>query len=199
MDRFNALGRGLQVMLVAGALLLIDTFLNWQEIETPIGDFGQSAWHGFGGVLLGILVIVLLAWIAARLAAIDIPLPVSQTLVAAALGLAIFVVALLKNLVDDYSSFWGYVGLILAALIAVGAWMQVQATGGMETLRSELPAMQTSSPPATTAQAPPPSEPAAPPPPPPPPPAAAPETPAETPSTAPPESERTGESTEEQR
>ena len=51
MDRFNALGRGLQLMLVGSVLLLIDTFLNWQSIDTPIGSFGQSAWHGFGGVL----------------------------------------------------------------------------------------------------------------------------------------------------
>ena len=93
MDRFNALGRGLQLMLVGSVLLLIDTFLNWQSIDTPIGSFGRSAWHGLGGVLLGLLVIVLLAWLFVRLAAVDIQLPVSASLIAAFLAFLIFIIA----------------------------------------------------------------------------------------------------------
>jgi hypothetical protein len=168
MDRFNALGRGMQVMLVAGVLLLIDTFFNWQSVDLGVVDVGQSAWHGFWGVVLGLLTIVLVLWIVARLAAIDIPLPVSPTLVGAGLAVLIFLFALIKNLDDDYSSIWAWIGLILSIAILAGAWLQVQATGGMDALKSELPSM-----PATTAaQAPPPSpsEPAAPAPPPPAPP-----------------------------
>src|SRR5438034_4525670 len=160
MDRFNALGRGMQLMLVAGVLLLIDTFFNWQSYDLGPITVGQSAWHGFGGVLLGLLVIVLVAWLFVRLAAVDIPLPVSATLIAAFLGFLIFIIAVLKNLVDDYSSFWSYVGVVLAALIAVGAWMQVQSAGGMESLKSELPSMPAST--GTQAPPPPPSEQAAP-------------------------------------
>ena len=141
MDRFNALGRGLQLMLVGSVLLLIDTFLNWQSIDTPIGSFGRSAWHGLGGVLLGLLVIVLLAWLLVQLAAVDIQLPVSASLVAAFLAFLILIIAVLKNLVDDYSSFWSYVGIVLAIVIAVGAWMQVQATGGVESLKTDATSM----------------------------------------------------------
>jgi len=187
MDRFNALGRGLQLMLVGSVLLLIDTFLNWQSIDTPIGSFGRSAWHGLGGVLLGLLVIVLLAWLFVRLAAVDIQLPVSASLIAAFLAFLIFIIAVLKNLVDDYSSFWSYVGIVLAALIAVGAWMQVQATGGMESLRTDATSMMpASSGPAPTP--PPPAEPSAPPPPPAaePPPAAPPPPPPESSEPTPP-------------
>jgi hypothetical protein len=171
MDRFNALGRGMQVMLVAGVLLLIDTFLHWQSIELGVVEVGRTAWHGFWGVLLGLLTIVLVLWLVARLAAIDIPLPISPTLTGAGLAVLIFVFALIKNLDDDYSSVWAWIGLILSIAILAGAWLQVQASGGMNALKSELPSMPAS----TAAQAPPPaSEPAAPPPPPPPPAAPAP-------------------------
>jgi hypothetical protein len=171
MDRFNALGRGMQVMLVAGVLLLIDTFLHWQSIDLGVVEVGRTAWHGFWGVLLGLLTIVLVLWLVARLAAIDIPLPISPTLTGAGLAVLIFVFALIKNLDDDYSSVWAWIGLILSIAILAGAWLQVQASGGMNALKSELPSMPAS----TAAQAPPPaSEPAAPPPPPPPPAAPAP-------------------------
>jgi hypothetical protein len=188
----------MQLMLVAGVLLLIDTFLDWQSIDTAIGSFGQSAWHGFGGVLLGLLVIVLLAWLAVRLAAAEIQLPVSASLIAAFLGFLIFIVAVLKNLIDDYSSFWSYVGIVLAALIAVGAWLQVQETGGVDALRSDLPGMPGSTGTTTTsASTTTTSEPAAAPPPPP----AAPSEPpvSEEPPAAPPEPQYPGKSTEEPR
>jgi hypothetical protein len=165
MDRFNALGRGMQVMLVAGVLLLIDTFLHWQSIDLGVVEVGRTAWHGFWGVLLGLLTIVLVLWLVARLAAIDIPLPISPTLTGAGLAVLIFVFALIKNLDDDYSSVWAWIGLILSIAILAGAWLQVQASGGMNALKGEQPSMSAS----TAAQAPPPaSEPAAPPPPPPP-------------------------------
>ena len=69
MDRFNALGRGAQLMLVGAVLLLIDLFLPWQDFG--VGDSRRrwasmrrfSGWRGFGGVFVGLLTIVLLAWI----------------------------------------------------------------------------------------------------------------------------------------
>jgi hypothetical protein len=36
------------------------------------------------------------------------------------------VLALLKNLVDDYSAWPSYVGVVLAAGVAVGGWMRMQ-------------------------------------------------------------------------
>jgi hypothetical protein len=171
MDRFNALGRGLQLMLVGSVLLLITTFFNWQEITVEfLGESasgGVSAWHGFLGVVMGLLTIVLLAWLVARLAAVNIAIPVSLT--GAVLAFLIFICALLKNLTDDYSTFWSYLGVVFAAVIAVGAWLQIQEAGGIENLKSEIPAMPTtggdstaSAPPAASA----PAEPAAAPPPP---------------------------------
>ena len=171
MERFTALSRGTQVMLIAGVLLLIDTFLKWQEVSVSVAGVevasaSQNAWHGFWGVVMGLLLILLLAWIAARLAGVDMSLPVSETLIVAALAALIFLFALIKNLADDYSTFWSYVGVVLAALIAVGAWLEVQAAGGVDTLRSEMSTMTSSSTSSSgrTEPTPPPAEPPATPP-----------------------------------
>ena len=74
MERFNALSRGSKVMLIAGVLLLIDTFFAWQQVE--VEEFGieasQNAWHGFWGVLLGLLTIAMIAWIVAGAMGVDL-------------------------------------------------------------------------------------------------------------------------------
>ena len=86
MDNLKALGRGTQVMFIAAVLLLIVMFFHWQEVDTALGSFGQNAWHGFWGVVMGILTIVLVARIAARLAAVDVPIPLSFATTSFVLG-----------------------------------------------------------------------------------------------------------------
>jgi hypothetical protein len=169
MDRITALPRGMQLMLVGGALLLIDTFFHWQSVTVVGITVSRNGWHGWG-VLVGLLTIVLLVWLGARVAAADIQLPVSDTLAGAVLGALIFLSTLLKVLVDnDFRTFWAWLGLLLAAAVAVGAWLQVTAGGGMETLRTEAAGMKTraggSSAPMPPPEAPPTAEPAPPPPP----------------------------------
>jgi hypothetical protein len=152
MERFNALGRGAQIMLVGGVLLFIDLFLPWQgysgpfkdEIESLGGDTTFTAWHGFGGWVLGLLTIILLAWLVVRLMAVNIPLPTSSAMTAALLAVLILFFAVIKNLVDDYSAWGSYVGIVLAVVIAIGAYMQIQEAGGIETLKSEIPSMGSS-------------------------------------------------------
>ena len=147
MERFNALGRGAQIMLISSVLLLIISFFNWQEVEFDLGPLGEgsagvSAWDDFLGILMGVLTIVLIARIVANLAAVDIPIPVSIAMTSAVLAFLIFAFALIKNLTDDYSTWASYVGVVLAALIAVGAWMEIQAAGGVDTLRSEATSLR---------------------------------------------------------
>ena len=106
MDRLSALSRGAQIMLVAGVLLFISLFLPWQDFD--VGGIAESlgvdasfnAWHGFWGWMLGLLTIVLLAWLVVRIAAVDIPLPVSSAMLAGLLGTLILFFAVIKNLVD---------------------------------------------------------------------------------------------------
>jgi hypothetical protein len=147
MDRFNALGRGAQIMLVAGVLLLISLFLPWQDFDVggiadELGvDATWSGWHGAVGVILGLLTIALVAWLIVRLLAIDIPLPISQAMTSALLGglVALFGIIKLLSIIGDEQTFWAFIGTILAILVGVGAWMEVQAAGGIDTLRSEVP------------------------------------------------------------
>jgi len=152
MERFNALGRGTQMMLVGAVLLLIDLFLPWQDFD--VGDIGQfSGWRGVG-VVLGLLTIVLLAWIIVRLASVNIPLPVSTAMTAALIGTLILIFAVIKilTILGDESTIWSWIGLGLAIVIAVGAFQTVQEAGGVETLKSEIPSMPAS--PSPEAQAP---------------------------------------------
>jgi hypothetical protein len=150
MERFNALGRGAQIMLVAGVLLFISLFLPWQDFDLnglagALGvDTTLNAWNGFWGWMLGLLTIVLLAWLVVRLMSVNIPLPVSTAMTAALLGVLIVFFAVIKNLADDESTIWSYIGVALAIAVAVGAWMTVQEAGGMETLRSEIPSTPSS-------------------------------------------------------
>ena len=140
MERFNALSRGSKVMLVAGALLLIDTFFAWQQVE--VEEFGieasQNAWHGFWGVMLGLLTALLVAWFVAKLAGVEINLPISDAMLGGLLALVILLFTLIKILDDEFTNFWAYVGLVLAAIIAIGAWLNIQDAGGVDTLKSEV-------------------------------------------------------------
>jgi hypothetical protein len=171
MDRFNALGRGAQLMLIAAALLFISLFLPWQDFvegDVPGGLDTWSGWHGFAGVMLGLLTIVTLAWLVVRLLSVNIPLPVSTAMTGALLGVLVAAFGIIKllSILGDEQTIWAWIGVILAILVAVGAYMQVQEAGGVDTLRSEIPSSMSSGAGAattTTTTAPPPPPAAAPP------------------------------------
>ena len=144
MERFNALGRGAQLMLVGAVLLFIDLFLPWQDFDVggiadELGvDATFSGWRGIG-FIVGLLTIVVLAWLIVRLASVNIPLPVSTAMTGALLGTLILVFTIIKllTILGDEATLWAWVGVALAVLIAVGAFMTVQEAGGVDTLKSE--------------------------------------------------------------
>lgn len=123
MDRLKGLPLGRQLILGAGVLLLIDTFLPWQSVDIGPFTVTRSAWHGFWGVLLGLLTIAIVAWVAARAFEVAVPEEIPDGVTTLALGIAIVVFALIKNLADDYSAVWSYIGVILAAVVAYGSWL----------------------------------------------------------------------------
>ena len=138
-------------MLIGGVLLLIDLFLPWQdfgnEFSDAVGvDASFSGWRGVGGVLVGLLTIVLLAWLIVRLASVNVPLPVSTAMTAAIIGtlILIFTVIKLLTILGDEATIWAWVGLALAIVIAVGSFMTVQEAGGVETLRQEATTLSSS-------------------------------------------------------
>ncbi len=131
MDKVAELSTGVKLMVVAGVLLLIDTFFAWQKVTVNLGVLGSAsakanAWHGFWGVVLGLLLIALLAVIAVKVSGIELGLQLPYGTLTTALGGAILVFAVLKNLIDDYSAWASYVGIVLAAIVAAGAWMTMQ-------------------------------------------------------------------------
>lgn len=153
MDRFNALGRGMQIMFVGAVLLLIDLFLPWQDFDIGglADEFGVDAtfsgWRGFAGVVLGLLTIVLIAWIAVLIAGIELPLPISSAMTAALLGGLVLAFAIIKilTILGDEPTIWAFIGLALALVIGFGTWQVVQGAGGIDTLRSEMPTRTSSS------------------------------------------------------
>lgn len=124
-DRLRGLTLGTKILLATTILLLIDMFLAWQSVDVGPFEVSQNAWSGFWGVALGLLTIAMLVWIAVQLANVDLSranLPVTHGLITLGLGVLIFAFALLKNITDDYSAIWSYIGVLLAAGVAYGAW-----------------------------------------------------------------------------
>ena len=132
MPDLRTLSTGTKILLAAGILLLIDTFLAWQEVSVEVGGVeiasaSQNAWNGFWGVVMGIALIALLVWVALHIFQVELPdLTIPERTVTAVLAGIVFVFAVLKNLIDDYSAWASYVGVVLAAGVAVGAWMRMQ-------------------------------------------------------------------------
>lgn len=134
MDQLKGLPLGRKLILGAGALLFIDTFLAWQSVSIGVPGVAtvsasQNAWHGFWGVLLGLMTIVLLLWVGARAFGVVLPAAVPDGLATLALGGLIALFAILKALTESYSAWPSYVGIILGIGVAVGAWLTFQESG----------------------------------------------------------------------
>jgi hypothetical protein len=124
--KFAELGRGTQLLLVAGILLLIDSFLDWQQVSAAGITAGASMWHGVG-VVAGLLLIALLVWEVAQVTGVtrNLELPVSAALVSVALAVGVTAFAVIKFLVANEARHWpAWIGLILAVVIAVGGWLR---------------------------------------------------------------------------
>ncbi len=131
MPDLQALSRSTQIILGAGLLLLIDTFLAWQKVSVEVGGVeiasaSVNAWHGFWGVVMGLALIALLVWVGLRVANVDLNLNVPDRTVTAGLAGVVLLFAVLKNLIDDYSAWASYVGIVLAGAVAFGAWQRLQ-------------------------------------------------------------------------
>src|SRR3954453_16607362 len=120
----SRLSTATKVITGAAILLLIDTFLDWQQVCISVPGFGshcggQSAWHGITGVILGLLVIVLIAWQVVKILEVslpELPVPDRQIEVGVIGGIVIF--AILKFITaSDYRHWWVQIlGLILVAI-----------------------------------------------------------------------------------
>lgn len=131
-----------KIIMGAGIVLFIDSFLQWQRVCVDFGPIGGgkhcgglSAWGGSGsffGLLMGLCVIALLAWegINAAGKSVGIKLPVSPSKASAYLGFGVVAFGVLKLLLvltsEIKPSLFGWLGLILILAVGYGAWMKFQ-------------------------------------------------------------------------
>jgi cation transport ATPase len=130
MDKLAELSHGAKLVLGGAIVFLIISFFNWQEVELgPFGDAGVSMWHGVGWIA-GLLAIALIIWQAIRLANINLEVGVGPAMVTAFLAVLLLLFTVIKFFADSEFRTWAaWVGLILAILICIGAWLNMQATG----------------------------------------------------------------------
>jgi hypothetical protein len=133
MEQLQSLSLARRLILGGGILLLIDSFLDWQQVSGEVFgqdvSAGQSAWHGFWGVMLGLITVVLIVWVVARMFNVEIPGAVPEALVALVLSALVLLFAIIKVISDDFVHWPAYVGIVLAAVIAFGAFRNFQESG----------------------------------------------------------------------
>ena len=76
-----------------------------------------------------LMVVALVLWTAARAFNVALPEQVPDGLVTLALGVLIPIFAFLKAVTDDYTHWPAWLGVILGAVIAYGAWLVFAASG----------------------------------------------------------------------
>ena len=136
----SKLSHGAKLVIGGTVAFLIVSIFNWQEVEfAGIASAGRSMWHGWG-VLAGLLAIALLVWEAIRLANIDLTLPVTPAMTSLFLAILLGLFTVIKFLADnEFRTFWAWLGLILAILIVVGAFLNMQAAGeSFQSMKSQV-------------------------------------------------------------
>ena len=134
MDKFKELTTGAKLVLGAAVALFIVSLFNWFKV----GDIGVGTmWSGIG-VIAGLLLLALIVWQGLRLANIELELGVTPSMITAALAVLTLVFVFIRwiskpggsiaaDVVDR--TIWSWLGLALAIVLVIGAWLNMQAAG----------------------------------------------------------------------
>jgi hypothetical protein len=128
MAKFKALSRGTQLVLVAGPLLFLSLFFTWQNLEVNYGRAGVATlsldgWDAWG-LLLALLVIPTVVLVVLRtFTEVEMSEDIPWLTVCFGLGVAVFAVAVVKNLTDADSSWASYAFVALAGVVAAGTYL----------------------------------------------------------------------------
>lgn len=140
-ERFMKMGLGEKIILIAGPLLFIDSFLPWYDVDLgPFGSITRSGWESPGAIWSILAMLLGLAMAAAvavtRFTSMQMPaLPQGVTWGRLYLGggAAAALLVLIKLLNESSSLGFGfYLGILLAAALAAGGFLifQAESKGG---------------------------------------------------------------------
>ncbi len=126
----QGMGRAHQILLGGAVLLVIDMFFTWQGVSLLGTTVGVSGWHGFLGVVLGLVTVALVVWevmllLGEQTAELRSKVPgVEEKLISSALAAAVLVFGIIKFLSANELRRWPeWVGLVLALAIGFGGWL----------------------------------------------------------------------------
>jgi hypothetical protein len=144
MDKFKELTTGAKLVLGAAVALFIVSLFNWFKV----GDIGVGTmWSGIG-VIAGLFLLALIVWQGLRLANIELEIGVTPSMITAALAVLTLVFVFIRwiskpggsaaaDVVDR--TFWSWLGLALAIVLVIGAWLNMQAAGeGLAHIKSTV-------------------------------------------------------------
>ncbi|HEX9695372.1 MAG TPA: hypothetical protein VGB64_03555 [Actinomycetota bacterium] len=118
-----------RLILIAGALFFVDSFLPWYGFS--FGGFGANikGWSAGGLAVLSILfAIAALALAVLRIAKVNVQLGASDGLLYLILGGGAFVFALLRFITETRLTKFGlYIAIVLGAILAYAGWMKKKA------------------------------------------------------------------------
>jgi hypothetical protein len=130
-----------KILLGAGILFFIDTFLPWQRVcagggnvagvDIPGFCVSANAWGGnagFLGILAGLLALAMVAWEGMQVANVNMNLNVPASRVSAALAGGTLLFGVIKFIIalTNHPGLGAFIGIILLAAIAYGGYMKWQ-------------------------------------------------------------------------
>jgi hypothetical protein len=128
MERFKALARGTKLVLVAGPLLFVSLFFDWQTLKVDYGpagiaDLPQDGWDAWGLLMALTLSATVTVVVLARMTEVELSEDVAWETVAFGLGSSTFALAVLKSLTDAHSTWASYGFVALAGVLAYGTYL----------------------------------------------------------------------------
>jgi hypothetical protein len=139
MERLKSLSPGQKLVLFASPLLFVSLFLTWQKLDVDFGRSGDAValldgWDAWG-LLIGLLALALTAFaVVAYLTDVELSEEVPWERLLLGAGVAVLVLTVLKNLLDASSSWASYLGVVLAAFVALGAYETWAEAAGRQPL-----------------------------------------------------------------
>jgi hypothetical protein len=136
--RIKGLSPSSKIVLGGCVLLFFSLFLTWQNLEVDYGRAGTGTqlldgWDLFG-LLIGMLSLgLLLLIVVVRMSDVDVSADFPWELLTLVVASTILGLVVLKNLTDRDSAWVSYLGLVLAAGVVAGAfldWSQAIRRGG---------------------------------------------------------------------